>query len=471
HVPAGQHGGDAGLDAADARHVDVFRTHGAAARPDDQIFDLVFIGIDVPLTPAMTAADADLVAFRFLRLEVRVTFHAPCKRVIQIVEGRRAVGGAIGGGQRQRVAQVEAVTQASGVVRTEELILVATQAGLHAVAAESGLVLDEVALVVAVVLGIVVAAVDTILFVIHAEAQHLRLAEIEVVLPAQAVAAGIEARIEVAVLKSVIQVLAMPGLQGDVPEGQRREARATAERLQGAVAVCIGSTESVFGAIATGIKVAVVFALQPAAVELQAVVEAIAGAQLCREFAVAVGIRLEGLGFVAAIGASIDTVGGLAGHAEVEPAVAVTAGHTGRPTVARTRTGTHREVRLEALGATATGEDLNHPAHGLRTVQAGTRPTDDLDTLDLLHRDALQRGAAGGGRADPDAVDQHQHVLVAGAANGHRGALAAPAVAGDADSGQALQQLRHAAGLLAFDLVTGDEAAGSDGHRRMAGPA
>src|SRR5690606_12314766 len=72
HVPAGQHGGDAGLDAADARHVDVFRTHGAAARPDDQVLDLVLVGIDAPLAPAVAATDTDLVAFRFFRLDVRV---------------------------------------------------------------------------------------------------------------------------------------------------------------------------------------------------------------------------------------------------------------------------------------------------------------------------------------------------------------------------------------------------------------
>src|SRR5690606_4657457 len=279
HTPAGQHGGDAGLDAADARHVDVYRARNTVITfgPNDQIFDLVLIGIYAPLAPAMATTDTDLVAFRFLRLQIRVTFHAVFKRVIQVVEGRRAVGGAVGGGQRQRVAQVEAVAQAAGVVRTEELVLVAAQPGLHAVPPERSVVLYDVALLVAAVLGIVVAAVDTILFVIHAEAQHLRLAEIEVVLPAQAVAAGIEARIEVAVLKSVIQVLAMPRLQGDVPEGQRREARATAERLQGAVAVGIVTT----GAVGrTGVEIAVVLALQPATVELQAIVEAIAGTQL-----------------------------------------------------------------------------------------------------------------------------------------------------------------------------------------------
>src|SRR5690606_7285672 len=265
--------------------------------------------------------------------QIRVAEVVPVERVIQVVEGRRAVGGAVGSGQRQRVAQVEAVAQAAGIVRAEELIFVAAQTGLHAVAAEGGLVLDEVALVVAAVLGIVVAAVDTILFVIHAEAQHLRLAEIEVVLPAQAVTTGVEARIEGAVLKSVIQVLAVSRLQGDVPEGQRREARTTADRLQGAVAVGIVTTGTVGR---TGVEIAVVFALQPAAVELQTIVEAIAGAQLGRQFTVAVGIRLIGIGCSTAIGAGIDAVGGLAGHAEVEPAVAVTAGHTGRPAVART---------------------------------------------------------------------------------------------------------------------------------------
>src|SRR5690606_37424711 len=172
---------------------DVFRTHGAAARPDDQVLDLVLVGIDAPLAPAVATTDADLVAFRFLRLDVRIAGGGGACRVVQVVEGRRTVGGAVGGGQRQRVAQIEAVTQAAGVVRTEELILVATQPGLHAMTTKSGLILDEVALVVAAVLGIVVVAVDAVRLVVHAEAQHLRLAEIEIVLPSGAVAAGIEA--------------------------------------------------------------------------------------------------------------------------------------------------------------------------------------------------------------------------------------------------------------------------------------
>src|SRR5690606_17457510 len=310
--------------------------------------------------------------------------------------------------------------------------------------------------------------VDTVLFVIHAEAQHLRFAEIEVVLPAQAVTTGVEARIEGAVLKSVIQVLAVSRLQGDVPEGQRREARTTADRLQGAVAVGIVATGTVGR---TGVEIAVVLALQPTSVELQAIVEAIAGTQLRGQFPVAVGIRLVCIRVAASIGASIDTVSGFAGHTEIEPAVAVTAGHTGRPAVARTRTGTHREVRLEALGAATAGEYLDHSAHGFRAVQAGARSTDDLDALDLFEWNVLQRGAAGGCRADPNAIDQHQYVLFATAANGHRGFLAAPPVAGDADSSQALQQLRHAAGLLAFDFVTGDETAGSNGYWRVAGSA
>src|SRR5690606_483653 len=104
---------------------------------------------------------------------------------------------------------------------------------------------------------------------------------------------------------------------------KRREARTTADGLQGAVAVGIAARGTAGRA---GIKVTMVFAVQPAAVELQAAVQSVAGAQLGRQFTVAIGIRLKGIGRSAAIGAGVDTVGGLAGNAHIEPAVALAAG-------------------------------------------------------------------------------------------------------------------------------------------------
>jgi len=109
------------------------------------------------------------------------------------------------------------------------------------------------------------------------------------------------------------------------------------------------------------------------------------------------------------------------------------------------------------------GEYLDHPSHRFRTVQARTRATDDFDALDLLHRDALQGCAAGSGRTDSYAIDQDQHVLVAAAADRYRSTLATPAIAGDADPGQTLQQLRHAARLLTLDVITGNQTRGSNG--------
>ncbi len=98
-----------------------------------------------------------------------------------------------------------------------------------------------------------------------------------------------------------------------------------------------------------------------------------------------------------------------------------------------------------------------------RAVQAGTRPADHLDALDQLHRQILERGEAGAGRADLDAVDQHQHMVGLGAAQEQRGVLAETAVVRQRHAGYLAQQLRHAARLAALDILAVDDA-----HRRQA---
>jgi len=102
------------------------------------------------------------------------------------------------------------------------------------------------------------------------------------------------------------------------------------------------------------------------------------------------------------------------------------------------------------------GEDLDHAAQRLRAVQAGERSAHDLDALDLLDRDVLQRGAAAGRRPDPDAVHQHQHVVGLGAAQEQRRRLAGAAVVGQRHPGRAAQQVRQRVGLQAFDVVAVD---------------
>src|SRR5690606_24983613 len=73
------------------------------------------------------------------------------------------------------------------------------------------------------------------------------------------------------------------------------------------------------------------------------------------------------------------------------------------------------------FGLCLTGDDVDHPADGLRAVQRGHRPAYRLDALDLLDADpavlvvGVADGVVGGGNAPT--VDQHQGVTILGAAN------------------------------------------------------
>lgn len=73
------------------------------------------------------------------------------------------------------------------------------------------------------------------------------------------------------------------------------------------------------------------------------------------------------------------------------------------------------EERPGILTVVAPGEDLDHPADGFQVIQAGAWPVDHLDTLDRLRRRVLGRGEADVGRADLDAIDQHQRMVGLGA--------------------------------------------------------
>ena len=69
-------------------------------------------------------------------------------------------------------------------------------------------------------------------------------------------------------------------------------------------------------------------------------------------------------------------------------------------------------------------EDLDHAADRVRAPVARARTAHDLDALDRIERQLLERERAGVGRRRAHAVDQHQHVIGVRAAQEQRGLLA-----------------------------------------------
>ena len=202
------------------------------------------------------------------------------------------------------------------------------------------------------------------------------------------------------------------------------------------------------------------FGLQQVGVQLQAVVEAVAGAQRRGQVAIAIGITFVAAGVRRL---DVDAVGVRATDAQAVPATTVTTGNAGAARVGVMGAVAGREERLDALPLALAGEDLDHPADGLRSVQAGARTADHLDALDQLQRQILQGRAAARDRSDLDAVDHHQHVIGFGAAHEQRGGLAGPAVVGQRYARHLLEQLGQRTRLAAFDPLAVDH-----GHRGQA---
>ena len=68
--------------------------------------------------------------------------------------------------------------------------------------------------------------------------------------------------------------------------------------------------------------------------------------------------------------------------------------------------GRDARAAVHALGLAATGENLDHAADGIGTIQRRARAAHDFDMVDLRQRNILQRGQARGGRTHAHAVDQ-----------------------------------------------------------------
>ncbi len=95
-------------------------------------------------------------------------------------------------------------------------------------------------------------------------------------------------------------------------------------------------------------------------------------------------------------------------------------------------------------GFAATGEDLDDATNGICTVKRGARATDHFDTLDVVDSQVVEAGETAGGRGNALAVDQHQCLRGAGAAQRQRRHTARAA---HLYAWHTPQQLGHAAGL------------------------
>ncbi len=295
-------------------------------------------------------------------------------------------------------------------------------------------VLYETPEVVARILGVRCGAVDLIALVVGAYRQHVARGDFDVVLPGQRVATAVEARAESPVLIGIGLVLAAPGLQGYPPGLQWAEARARAEHFR--LAIGIGA-EARRASTVHAVVIVVRFGLQQVGVQLQAIVEAVAGGKRGRQVAIAIGIVFITAG---ACRLHVDAIGVRTADAQAVPATAVAAGNAGAARVGVMSAVAGGEERLDALPLALAGEYLDHSADGFRAVQAGTGAAYHLDTFDQLQRQILQGRPAGGHRADLDTVDHHQHVVGLGAAHEQRGGLARPAVVGQRNARHLLEQ-------------------------------
>ena len=113
-----------------------------------------------------------------------------------------------------------------------------------------------------------------------------------------------------------------------------------------------------------------------------------------------------------------------------------------------------------ACALAALGKHLDDPAHGFAAVQGRGRAFDHFNALDQLQRQVGQHRRCRVGRAVAHAIDQQQAVVAARTAQKNTLRLAAPAVAGQLHTGQALQHFGHrAARAHRIQLC-----AGNDGH-------
>ncbi|MOA17593.1 hypothetical protein D3C78_1378570 [compost metagenome] len=119
--------------------------------------------------------------------------------------------------------------------------------------------------------------------------------------------------------------------------------------------------------------------------------------------------------------------------------------------------GCQAHARLQAGAFGAPGEDLHHAANGIRAIESGARAAQDFDTLDLVDAEMLQAGAASGNGAGALAVDQHQALGCASAADEQADIAATASALHDLHARNALKQFWHARRLQSLDIGASED--------------
>ena len=350
------------------------------------------------------------------------------------------------GGDAPAVGEAVAPGEAAGGLAAELVVVVATQAGLQVVRAEPPLVLRERGAIAARRVEAGERAIDAAAVAqpVETGGQHLAVGDDEVALQAGAVAAGFEA-IHVGRAEMVVGGI---DVAADGQAQAQRLARAVAHAAADHLLQHLRIVGQAPGRI--GIEEVVAARAQALRLELPCLARGEVRAQRNVVVAVAVAVRIgivhaaAGVPGRADAAAGIDAVGGLVAEVEADAAARAAQIEAGGGFAQAVAAGADARATAHAgVSFAATGEHLDHPADRIGAVQGGTRAAHDLDALDLLQREVLQRGEARRGRTHAHAIDQEQRVIGFGAAQEQGAELAQAALVDQGHAGAAAQQFRQ----------------------------
>lgn len=122
--------------------------------------------------------------------------------------------------------------------------------------------------------------------------------------------------------------------------------------------------------------------------------------------------------------------------------------------------GTGTDIELVLIGPlVGTGNDVDHPADGVRAVDGGSWAADILDPLYLIEWQVVQFGHPGGQGGTACLIHQHQRLGRGTATHPQQAQLATAAIADNldpGDPGKGLDHIGNGLGLQAIDLVPGN---------------
>jgi hypothetical protein len=193
--------------------------------------------------------------------------------------------------------------------------------------------------------------------------------------------------------------------------------------------------------------------------------------ELSRRAAVLVAVAIGVVGEVRRVHDRVEAGAAARAHLHCALHGARAARRTGRELPRVVRAVAHARARLRRARRGAR-EHLDDAADRVGAVQARRGSAQDLDALDLVERDGLERRRARRSGRDAQPVDQHQRLRRVGATQEHARRAARPAVLHDLDAGLSLQELGEALRAAAPDLFgiddghVGEEVGDPLGHAR-----